>query len=244
MGSYTRTYAFSDGSTAYGSQCAFEYDALGSSVNNIVNAQVASGAAIADSKLAQLTTASKVALSALVQGTTGQIMLAGGGTAAWGAMTSAYAISGSVVQTVETQSGAVATGTTVIPQDDTIPQITEGDQYLSQAITPGNASNLLLITAVVNLSNNNGSPYIVVALFQDATANALCASQEAPGAQAQVPTCITLRYYMTAGTTSSTTFRIRCGADGAGTTTVNGFNAARKLGGVLISSLSIQEIKA
>jgi hypothetical protein len=65
MGSYTRTYSFADGTTAYGSQCAFEYDALGSSVNNIVNAQISSGAAIADSKLAQITTPSKVSGAAI-----------------------------------------------------------------------------------------------------------------------------------------------------------------------------------
>jgi hypothetical protein len=65
MGSYTRTYSFTDGTTAYGSQVAFELDALGSSVNNITNSQISSGAAIADSKLAQITTGSKVHGSAL-----------------------------------------------------------------------------------------------------------------------------------------------------------------------------------
>lgn len=66
MGAYTRTYSLTDGTIAYGSQVAFELDALGSSVNNITNAQISSGAAIADSKLAQITTASKVNLTAVV----------------------------------------------------------------------------------------------------------------------------------------------------------------------------------
>lgn len=84
MGTYTRTYSLTDGTTAYGSQVAYELDALGNSVNNIVNAQISSGANISDSKLAQLTTASKVALSALVQGSTAtEILKAGAGTAAW-----------------------------------------------------------------------------------------------------------------------------------------------------------------
>jgi hypothetical protein len=65
MGAYTRTYSLTDGTIAYGSQVAFELDALGSSVNNIVNAQISSGAAIADSKLAQITTAGKVSGAAL-----------------------------------------------------------------------------------------------------------------------------------------------------------------------------------
>ena len=33
---------------------------------------------------------------------------------------------GTLIQTVSYQTGAVATGTAVIPNDDTIPQITEG----------------------------------------------------------------------------------------------------------------------
>jgi hypothetical protein len=65
MGTYTRTYNFTNGTTAYGSQVAFEFDAVGTSCNNIVNAQIASGAAIADSKLAAITTAGKVLNSAL-----------------------------------------------------------------------------------------------------------------------------------------------------------------------------------
>lgn len=44
---------------------AAEFDSVGSSVNNIVNAQISSGAGITDDKLATLTTASKVNLSAL-----------------------------------------------------------------------------------------------------------------------------------------------------------------------------------
>lgn len=65
MGAYVQTYNFTDGTTAYGSQVAFEFAAVGSSVNNIVNAQVANGAAIADSKLATISTANKVASTAI-----------------------------------------------------------------------------------------------------------------------------------------------------------------------------------
>lgn len=65
MGSYARVYSLSDGTTAYGSQVASELDALGSSVNNIVNAQVASGAGIIDTKLAQISTAGKVSGAAI-----------------------------------------------------------------------------------------------------------------------------------------------------------------------------------
>ena len=52
-----------------------------------------------------------------------------------------------VVQVVNVMDGALATGTTVMPTDDTIPQITEGDEYMSLAITPKNALNILVIEA-------------------------------------------------------------------------------------------------
>lgn len=65
MGTYTRSYSLTDGTTAYGSQVAAELDSLGNSVNNIVNAQISSGAAISDTKLAQITTASKVSSVAI-----------------------------------------------------------------------------------------------------------------------------------------------------------------------------------
>jgi hypothetical protein len=148
--------------------------------------------------------------------------------------------SGTIAQVVGTQDGAVATGTTVLPGDDTIPQNTEGDQYLSQAITPTNASSILQIDVVWNGTNSAGANQ-VVALFQDSTASAI-------GAVAQLPqaagTLVNLKFShrMTAGTTSATTFKVRAGAASAGTTTFNGSAGARLFGGVMRSSIIITEI--
>ena len=55
---------------------------------------------------------------------------------------------------------------------------------------------------------------------------------------------VVLDYYMTAGTASATTFKVRLGMASAGTLTLNGISAGRKYGGVLISSLTITEIAA
>ena len=46
-----------------------------------------------------------------------------------------------LLQTVSYQTGAVATGTTIIPFDDTIPQITEGNEFMTLAITPRSATS-------------------------------------------------------------------------------------------------------
>ncbi len=58
-----------------------------------------------------------------------------------------------IAQIVNFETGAVATGTTQIPFDDTIPQNTEGDQYMQLQISPVNSSSTLLIDVVAYLSN-------------------------------------------------------------------------------------------
>lgn len=147
---------------------------------------------------------------------------------------------GALLQVATTQAGAVATGTTVLPSDDTIPQITEGDQYLTVAITPRSAASKLRVD-VVFVGTISIAGTLTVALFQDATANALAATAVTQGAAGEMQT-VTLTHYMTAGTTSSTTFRIRAGPSGAGTTTFNGTAAARRYGGVMASSITVAEI--
>lgn len=146
---------------------------------------------------------------------------------------------GAVVQVVNTQSGAVATGTTLIPLDDTIPQITEGNEYLTCAITPTDAANLLRIDIVMFLSCSNAN-WLSIALFQDSTANALAAnSAHQPTATGML--VVTLTHFMTAGTIIATTFRVRGGLNSAGTMGFNG-SGGRKFGGVASSSITITEI--
>jgi hypothetical protein len=159
--------------------------------------------------------------------------------------TAANALSGSVVQTVNTQTGAAASGSTTIPDDDTIPQNTEGDQYMSLAITPTNASNKLRIDVVAQFAHSAGYN-IAAAIFQDSTANALAAmygpnvpNNNSDGMQ------IVFTHYMTAGTTSATTFKVRAGScGGSATLYFNGNSTGRKFGGVMASSITITEIKA
>jgi len=147
---------------------------------------------------------------------------------------------GSVLQVVNFQTGAVSTTTTTIPVDDTIPQITEGAQFLSLAITPISATSKLLFEIILMVSTS-GANGITVALFQGATANAIAALLTNSGATFN--TTAALNYFMTSGTTSSTTFTVRAGP-GAGTLTLNGNSSARFLGGVMYSSITITEIAA
>lgn len=119
-----------------------------------------------------------------------------------GSITHADVAAGFVVQAVNSQTGALATGTTTVPSDDTIPQNTEGDQYLSLAITPKSATNKLKIDVVLNLANSAAGNTLAAALFQDATAGALAAVwHTANGAN---PLQLNFTHWMTAGTTSET----------------------------------------
>ena len=148
-----------------------------------------------------------------------------------------------VLQVVNTQTGAVATGTTTIPYDDTIPQNTEGDQYMSLAITPVSASSYLLIEVEVMMSHSAVTQALTVALFVDSTANALAAMMHIEANAAYVHG-FSLRHYVASGSTSARTYKVRAGAGGAGTTTFNGQSGARKFGGITLSSITITEIAA
>lgn len=148
---------------------------------------------------------------------------------------------GTVLQQVNYQTGAVATGTTLIPLDDTIPQNTEGDQYMSLAITPKSATSILEIEVVVNVAQSGGVNNVIVALFQDSTAGALASNWSyRPVAGGSDP--LSLSYRMTSGTTSATTFKVRAGGQSAATYTLNGSASARLFGGTLFSSITITEV--
>lgn len=145
-----------------------------------------------------------------------------------------------VVQIVNTQTGAVAVTSTAIPLDDTIPQNGEGGEMMTLAITPASTTNILYIDVVINASVADAND-VIVALFQDATASALAAvcSYNGTGTARQN---LTLRHKMAAGTTSATTFKVRCGAGTAVQLTLNGYSGNRIFGGVMASSITITEV--
>lgn len=147
---------------------------------------------------------------------------------------------GMIVQEVTAVFTAVATGTTAIPLDDTIPQNTEGDEYMTLAITPTSSTNRLVIICSALLSSSI-STRLTAALFQDTTANALAVGVIFENT-ATAPNTVPVFHSMLAGTTSSTTFKIRAGSQGAATTTFNGSSGASIYGAITKSSMIIREI--
>ena len=169
----------------------------------------------------------------LGKGTDGQIIKQASSVPSW-------AWGGKVVQVVNSSTGALATGTTVMPADDTIPQNNEGDEYITLAITPKSATNYLIIDVKLQLSSSiaaTGS----MALFQDAAADALASAFCYFN---QAPQRVAINHYMLAGGTSATTFKVRAGPASAGQMTLNGFTAGRWHGGVSNSSITIWEVAA
>lgn len=150
---------------------------------------------------------------------------------------------GTIVQVVEFQTGAYATGTGTIPIDDTIPQITEGTEFMTLAITPTSATNRLVIETCSHVLFSDASGWMRAALFQDATANALAVGIDFLGFATGMGQVVT-DHHMVAGTTSATTFRIRCGSNAAGTTYFNGGISGRIQGGAISSFMRITEIAA
>jgi len=149
---------------------------------------------------------------------------------------------GAVVQVVNVQDATLATGTTVLPVDNTVPQNTEGDEVMTLAITPKSTTNKLQIEVVCQLSSSVIND-LAAALFQDSTASALAAAatfQITATGRVQVALC----YFMVAGTVSETTFKVRVGGPNAGTTSFNGALGAGLFNGVGYSSITITEIKA
>jgi len=151
---------------------------------------------------------------------------------------------GSVLQVVNNQFGSVLNlGNARFPYDDTIPQISEGGEVMTLAITPTAATSKLIIDVLVNTSPTLSGEKMVVALFQDTTANAIaCVSDEFYDSGYMV--VIPLKHYTSASSTSARTYKVRLGrTDSSGNAvTVNGYNGSRKFGGVLATSITITEV--
>lgn len=171
-------------------------------------------------------------------GTNGQVLSTNGsGALSWSTVTSSK-----ILQVVNVNSASLASTTTQIPLDNTIPQNTEGTELFTLSVTPGNTNNKLLITVSLQISAM-GAGWTAAALFQDSVASALAAAicyiDTSTGSRSLV-----FQHYMTAGTTSSTTFKVRYGPQISGTAYINGQGSTAIFGGTSNSSMTIQEVAA
>ena len=148
---------------------------------------------------------------------------------------------GSIIQSVFSKTTAVNAGTTVMPVDDTIPQNTEGDEYITITITPTSATNKLRVQVSAQLTVST-AVRIAGALFRDTTAGAFAAA--GLSGSTDDATQLSIEDEVVAGSTSQTTFKFRAGPQSAATVTINGISTARRYGGVCSSFMKVTEIKA
>ncbi len=152
----------------------------------------------------------------------------------------AAAAGGIAVQVVNAVDGTLSTTTATIPNDNTVPTITEGKEFMTLAITPTNSSNLLHIQHT-GVYSDDVARNITCALFQDTTTAALCCVIDAVS-NPSFGCTVTLNHWMVAGTTDATTFRIRAADLNADTFCFNGINTGTaRMGGSLSSTMTITE---
>lgn len=143
------------------------------------------------------------------------------------------------IQDLVSTTTALDSTTTVIPADDTPPQNNEGKEFLTQAITPTDAGNIIVVEVALVLSHSVAGTEIL-ALFKDTGVDALAAVPETMSAVNEART-LRLFYKESAGSTTARTYKARAGNSAAGTTYLNGVNNVRLFGGVCISYIRVME---
>jgi hypothetical protein len=135
-----------------------------------------------------------------------------------------------------------ASGTTAIPTDNTLPQITEGTQVLSLLITPTSTTARIRVHAQIICSYSIASQWVIGALFINGGANAVqadCFLNVSANGGAELH----LIYEYVPGTTAQQTITARAGpGGGAGTLTFNTLSNSVTLGGIVLSSMNAVEV--
>lgn len=148
-----------------------------------------------------------------------------------------------VLQAVRTASAVAINTNTIIPLDNTIPQIGEGTEAITVTITP-RSNGIIRLEFYCPLVNINGAgKYAIFALFQDANANALAVTSTYIDT-AQSPNDIELVYFFTPAVPNiATTFRIRYGTnDGTQIYLLSAATTNNNFGGIPQMSLMATEI--
>ena len=111
---------------------------------------------------------------------------------------------GALITYAFNQTGAVATGTTIFPEDDTIPQITEGHEFLTQAITPKQSTSTISIEVHIFYSQSTGTRS-GCGLFKDSNADALAFTSNYIGGATSMGN-MQVFYAETSGNTTARTY--------------------------------------
>lgn len=127
----------------------------------------------------------------------------------------------------------------VLPLDNSIPQLSEGSEVITLSYTPKSSTNKLLIRAIIPYTAANNST-LVSALFRSDQSSAIASTAEALTNNSYSGNMI-LEKEITAGTTSALTFSIRMGNNAGSNIYVNGYSGDR-LGSSDRATITVMEI--
>ncbi len=147
---------------------------------------------------------------------------------------------GDIVQIKRAIDAAFASGTTRYTEDDSIPQAGETDNYLSKAITPTSAINLLSISGKLNAAAS-GASNIIACIFQDSDGDALATGQGWIGSSGESEQ-LSVHKRIPAGQTTSTTFKLNGSPLAAVTFRLNGPGGSAIFGGAFDTNIQIDEV--
>jgi len=180
--------------------------------------------------------------SVISTGSTNQV-LTSNGSSALPSFKSTPSSPGKLLQQVVFLLSSIITYSSVIPYDNSVPQITEGTQIFTTSITPLSVSSNLIFTYSINTSSVT-SGRLTIALFQDDISNALVAQQN-DNAGSGNANGVSATMIIPSVDTTTRSYHIRIGPHTTITSHVNAdFNGNPKYAGRIQSSLLINEIGA
>lgn len=170
-------------------------------------------------------------------GASGQVLTTNG--------SGALSFGGNIRQVVQGTLTTYFGTTSAIPLDDTIPQNTEGAEFLTANITPLATTSKILVRAVVHVANDNATYINGIALFRNSTAGALAAAWSRTVSANSPVSAMVLEYLDSPSSVSALTYKLRggtVGGTGGQTFQVNGGSGTRYLGGALVTTLTLMEV--
>ena len=259
MASITKQNTFSAGATIVASEHNSNFDTIYDDFNtNITNVNISASAAIVDTKLAQLTTASKVNLSALVitSQAAGDIIYASSATAltrlaagssgqflqSAGTAAPAWSTAGKVLQVINVTTATSGSGTLRYVVDNNKPTGTfKGNSFMTLVFTPTvTDGNRVSIECQAQLRGNSvGTMVCSVHQGTADSVDALSAAFETDNTN-NMNYNMVLRHYISSSVTAAVTFDFRAGGV-AGTAEFNAVGTAPVFGGAAASSMTITE---
>jgi hypothetical protein len=140
-----------------------------------------------------------------------------------------------------TSSTAATNNTAQIPQDNTIPQITEGTQLFTLDMSTNKSDSKVRITVSIPLTSLSDNVSGTFAVFFDSNADAIGAASIHISSGNMRTNC-TFSFDYTPGDSNSHTYSLRYGPSSSATMYINSTGVGTILGGSTVSNILVEEV--